>query len=285
MTPSAERWLYLINPNSGTLPASERVRRITSCDSNCDFRQTAYPGEATALSQSRHSEYEAVVAVGGDGTVRETAEGLIGRDCRLVILPVGSGNGLARHLRIPMRMDRAIAALRRGKPARMDAYRANGIWGFNVCGLGFDGAVAKGMRDKQSRGLRAYIKLIFSLFNTSTSFHVEVSGSNHEAFLVAIANGSQYGNHAVIAPSADVQDGQLDCIILEKPSWWEIPWVAWCLRSNAVHLSSRIRTRKGSVFIVKADRPLPFHIDGDYIGETTELRVTVEPGVINVQIP
>ncbi|PJF38513.1 MAG: hypothetical protein CUN55_17070, partial [Phototrophicales bacterium] len=214
-------------PVSGTARKEHIVSAIHErfCLTNVhyDIVYTQAAGHASELAKKAIQEkYTAVVAVGGDGTVNEVAQVLIHSPLHLGIIPQGSGNGLARHLGIPMDTTKAIERLLSPKSMKIDAAKANGNYFFCTSGVGFDAHVSASFAARTHRGLSGYI--FFALQEgfgyRPLTYTIEWHGRvlHTEAFLIAVANSTQYGNNAYIAPQADIQDGQLDvCIIKPFP--------------------------------------------------------------------
>src|SRR4051812_15392154 len=155
-----------------------------------------------------------IVAVGGDGTVNEIASAIVGSGTALGIVPYGSGNGLARFLGIPMNPNQAIQALVKGHVESIDSGTVNGQPFFNMAGMGFDAHISEVFSHGKKRGFVSYIKSSIEEISTydEQQYHIEIDGKVYErkAFMLSIANSSQYGNNAHISPKASVQDGLLD---------------------------------------------------------------------------
>jgi len=287
MAAAGNQWLFIVNPRSGTGDVSSRVDEITTFagSRNWEVILTRHPGHATELAKSAIGIYEAVIAVGGDGTVREVASGLSGSSTPMGILPVGSGNGLARHLGISMNIRKSLKQLVNAVQIRMDGYLVNGQLGFNVAGVGFDGAVSELFARQKKRGLASYLRSAVSLYGSFPSFYAEIDGIRENCFVVAFANSTQYGNDAIISGHSSVQDGMLDCILLRKPKLFSILWMALCLRLGWYGRTSPARKLTGSAFRVRTETSQPLHIDGEYIGHVTAVDVAVLPSAIAMLVP
>jgi len=153
-----------------------------------------------------------------DGTVNEVASALVGTSCNLGIVPAGSGNGLARQLRIPLQLREALEVINTHKIKIIDAGKANGRYFFCTCGTGFDASVGKDFARENKRGMIVMLKLLLiNIFITAPKSYIlkiENKKVNLKAFLVTFANSGQFGNNAYIAPHAVIDDGQLDLCIL-----------------------------------------------------------------------
>ena len=291
MAPTGRRWLVILNPASGT----GRKAGLDSAIQNgflrfgisAQIRFTGGPGEATELAAEHSGNFEVIVAAGGDGTVRETAIGLFGSTCSLGILPLGSGNGLARHLRLSTHLPTAIEQLAHASAHPSDAYQINGRPGVNVGGIGFDGEIARLFSGQKKRGLNGYLNLIFSIFSKYPEFQAEFSEGgvieNVPAFFVAAANGSQFGNNAIIARDALITDGLLNIRTIRKPSWKQMPGLCLSLYRRRPH--DLVSTRLATELILKTSTPQPIHADGDFIEVTDQIRIKVIPSAFRILIP
>ena len=275
---------FIINPISGTL----NKRRIPKLiDKLLDHDQwmpdivfTEYKGHGIELA--RHYAalgFNAVVAVGGDGTVNEVASGLRGTNTALGIVPIGSGNGFARHLGTPLRVTNAIEALNSMTPVRCDYGLANDHPFFVTCGTGFDASISEEFQKAGARGLRTYVQQIVKKIFSYRPEHYTLKGDGidlqGDAFLITFANCNQWGNAAVIAPKASIQDGLLDVVICSPFPLILAPGLALSLFTKTidqgVHVSS-VKTRELTLY---RDAPAPFHLDGDPVSFGTEIHIRV----------
>ena len=199
-------------------------RILDTCEKNdtkCSIEYTQRRGHAISLaSEASKNGVDYVVAVGGDGTINEVARGLLNSDTPMGILPRGSGNGLARHLGIPVTLTDAIDNLFHHKVMKIDTLSINDKLSLNVSGIGFDGHVANLFANKKIRGLVGYVRISVKEYFRFPEFEAEVSVDNktevRKSFIIAVANSSQYGNNIKIAPLASVRDGMLHLTIMKK---------------------------------------------------------------------
>jgi YegS/Rv2252/BmrU family lipid kinase len=217
------------------------------------------------------------VAVGGDGTVNEVANGLVGTDTALGIIPNGSGNGFARHLDISTRMNRAVEMLNSSEPIRVDYGMVNDIKFFSTCGVGFDALVAVQFNEGKSRGLKMYIQnTLQSLFNYKPeTYHIISDGVDvtTEAFLITFANAGQWGYDANIAPKASVQDGLMDIAIVNKFPLSAAPKLALSLFTHNIDENSYMNTIRAKEVTLIREQAGPMHIDGDPVEMPAELHL------------
>ena len=287
--------LFLINVRSGTRRSDETVAAIeaycagTESISRWEMCRTREELDETFVAAAADG-FEAVVAVGGDGTVSEMGRRLVGKGLALGIIPTGSGNGLARHLRIPLNFSGALDVIREGHRASIDTATVNGIRFLSIAGVGFDALIADRFEKSGMRGFVSYAKesgLAIAGYERET-YRVSVDDEEfreQEAFLLAVANSTQYGNDARIAPLASLTDGLLDLCIVPKPPWGELPSTLARLFRGELHHSSALTIRKGKKVVVERLAPGPAHVDGEplELGERLEFRV--EPLALEVIVP
>jgi diacylglycerol kinase (ATP) len=202
---------------------------------------TTHAGHAFELASFiDENKYLAIVAVGGDGTINEVGRGLINKSVALAIVPMGSGNGLARYSKIPLNVVKAIENAFTGKIVGMDVIQMNNHFSFNVSGVGFDAAVAHDFQHLHKRGFWGYFKLVlkqafnFKPVEVSVDLHPAegIKKVNDKVFLMAIANSNQFGNNAIIAPTADTSDGKFNIVIVKPFPWFLMPYYAVMMFAN-----------------------------------------------------
>lgn len=248
---------------------------------------TRYREHAIALAQQEALQGTAlVVAVGGDGTVNEVARGLMGAQTALGIVPMGSGNGLARHLALPMLTRAALKETFMHPPILMDCGLLNGIPFFTTAGIGFDAEVGWMFANLGTRGLNSYIKATTQLFfnYTPREYHLCVDGRNIDttALLITFANASQFGNNARIAPHALVNDGKLHLVIVKPFPKIAIGYLASLLFHGLIDTSSYIETIPFEHLSVHSSEPLRGHVDGEPEQLPAEFEVTIHPAALQV---
>lgn len=281
---NARKVLLIVNPASGTLSKHRVVPQVLKELKRHGFEVetvgTRGPGHATELSAeaARKGGYYAVLACGGDGTVNEVASGLIGTSTPMAIIPCGSGNGLARHLEIPVDIRRSVDVLAAGNVIDADYGTANGKPFFCTFGVGFDAAVSERFARQKRRGLIMYLKSAIDEFvNFSPeNYIIEVNGKtiSDRAFLIVVCNASQYGNNAFIAPYASVTDGELDVTVVHNRNLIETAVLGVDFITGYIGDNAMVDTFKAkSVRITRAAKGAA-HFDGDPV---------VVPPVIDIE--
>lgn len=282
MTTPKRRIRYLINPISGT-QRKQGIEQIVRDETDRsryepDVVYTRYAGHGAELAAEAAREgCDIVVAVGGDGTVNEVGRALVETDTALGIIPCGSGNGLARHLCLPLDPHRAVAILNEGVIHRLDYGVINDHPFFCTCGVGFDAFISERFAEAGRRGLLTYIEntLRLGLQYKPETYLIETPAEQTacKAFLIACANASQYGNDARIAPLASMKDGLLDVVVMEPFNAIEAPQVALQLFNGTLPANSHVKTfRTSSLRITRLGEGVA-HYDGDpfWTGQTIDV--------------
>lgn len=253
-----------------------------------DVHLTNAPGHATALARTAIAGgADVVVAMGGDGTVNEVARALIGTPVPLGIVPCGSGDGLARGLGLPTDRSAALEAALTGDTKRIDVGYANNQPFLNVAGVGFDAEVGRLFASRAKRGALGYIVMSAKHVWTYVSAHYDVQFDDVRRtgpmFLVGFANSAEYGNGAILAPEADVQDGVLDVLIVKAGSAFSQMWRArrlyWRPGAPAAGME-RLKTRTARI---SGDR-LMYHLDGEPFETTGSIEIRVERQALAVKV-
>lgn len=283
--------LLIINPLSGTasLPAKQRlVVDLQKLAAREGFTPEAVfterPGHATELARTAvEAGLGRVIAIGGDGTLNETANALLHTRTALGMVPVGSGNGLARHLGIPLSPRQAAARAVSGRPVVIDSGRINELPFFCTAGVGFDAHVAHLFARQPTRGLPSYIRTAFGAFQTYRPQTYRIDGQPHTLFSLTVANAGQFGNNAWIAPQANIADGQLDLCALQPFPKQAAGILAWRLFRKTLHQSPYLQTQRFRSVTISGEGPLSIHIDGEPVELLTDtMRVQVVPNSLLV---
>lgn len=239
------------------------------------------------LAKAAVGEYEIVVAVGGDGTVNEIASAIAGTDTVLGIIPFGSGNGLSRFLTIPMDAEGAIKTMNAGRTITIDAGKMNGQWFFNMAGMGFDAHISHVFANGSTkRGFVSYFKSSIQEISTykSKKYHIEIDGVayDREAFMLSMANSSQYGNNAHVSPTASVQDGLLDVCIIKPFPLWRFPEMGLRMFTKTADSSKYVEIIKGKHIVITRQQEGPIHLDGEPQVAGTDIDIEVVPNALHV---
>ena len=286
-----KRIVFVVNPISGTQGKKAILKwideRIDRSIYDYSIVKTEYAGHASQLAAAAvHDGVDVVVAIGGDGTINEIARSLVHTDTALGIIPCGSGNGLARHLRIPMEPKAAIDIINRGEQLCIDYGKINNIPFFCTCGVGFDAFVSLKFADSGKRGLLTYLEntLHESLTYQPEAYEIENEEGTvvHQAFLIACGNASQYGNNAYITPQASLMDGLMDITIIEPFTVLDVPSLSFQLFNKTIDQNSRVKTMRAKKIKIHRAQEGVLHFDGDPLMAGKELEVEIIPKGLRV---
>ena len=248
---------------------------------------TQYAGHASEIAaKAKDDGVDVVVAVGGDGTVNEVARAIVHSDTALGIIPCGSGNGLARHLLLPLNVRKAIDVINRCEVRQLDYGIINDYPFFCTCGMGFDAFVSMKFAEAGKRGPITYVENVLReglKYKPETYTIEDKSGKlQYKAFLISCANASQYGNNAYIAPQASMSDGLMDVIIMEPFDVFEAPQISIEMFSKTLDKNSKIKTFRTRHLHIHRDKPGVIHYDGDPVMTGADIDIELKPKGINI---
>ena len=285
--------IFVVNPISGTSDKKHIIDLIPKyMNKECfewAIRMTEYRGHAAKLvDEAIEENADVVVAVGGDGTVNEVARSLVHTNVALGIIPCGSGNGLARHLCIPMNADGALRVLAECHIEELDYGIIDQTPFFCTCGIGFDAFISDRFAKAGKRGLLTYIEntLKEGLKYKPDTYEITIDGEKqvYKAFLIACANANQYGNNVYIAPHANMSDGLMDVTLMEPFSMFEAPQIAIQLFNKTIMSNSRIHSFQCRHLHIKRSSPGVIHFDGDPKEADKEIDVRLVPKGIRMVV-
>ena len=283
--------VFIINLISGT---SDKAAIPGLIDQYLDKTQfeyeiavTQYAGHASEIAaKAKDDGVDVVVAIGGDGTVNEVARAIVHSSTALGIIPCGSGNGLARHLLLPLNVRKAIEVINRCEIRQLDYGIINDYPFFCTCGMGFDAFVSMKFAEAGKRGPITYVENVLreGLKYKPEAYTIEdESGTlQYKAFLISCANASQYGNNAYIAPQASMSDGLMDVIIMEPFDVFEAPQISIEMFSKTLDKNSKIKTFRTRHLHIRRDKPGVIHYDGDPVMTGADIDVELKPKGINI---
>jgi YegS/Rv2252/BmrU family lipid kinase len=291
---SPKRILFIVNPISG-IGKQKGVEKMVEdrLDKAMFIPSIAYtsgPGDATEISRKASVDgFDVVVAVGGDGTVNETAAGLVDTTTALAIVPAGSGNGLARHLHIPMNLKKAIDIINRGNILKIDTATINDQLFVNVAGVGFDASVAKKFAVAGKRGFSTYLRITANSYKNyePKQYTLVIDGKvvKRRALLISFANSSQFGNNTSIDPAASINDGFIDVCIMGKMPFWKTIFLGPLLFVKKFDQTRYVEIIRAKEVVLKRKKGKSIHLDGDPKEMGKELTMKINPLSLNVMIP
>jgi diacylglycerol kinase (ATP) len=304
---NSRKIIYLINPISGTRGKRSLpdliARRTKQAGIDFSILPTDAAGDYSSLVPLiEHDEVTDIVICGGDGTVSAVATALKGRDTRIGIIPMGSGNGLAFAAGIPREPAKALDIILAGNASWIDGFLINDRFSCMLCGIGFDGGVAHQFAREHRRGFYTYIRvtLVHFLRARSYPFTIVLPGNGSqstsfpvEAFFIDIANGNQFGNNVTIAPRADLHDGLLDIVIVKKASRLRMllsatRQVLGGYKVTAAPVSAgheKVLYFQTPGLSIANPEGAPLHIDGDPAPSAARFLIEIVPKAIRLIIP
>lgn len=281
---------FIFNPNSGNksnryrLEIMENLKKIP----HTHLFVTKYPGHAKEIVQQLRNENDIfrIIAIGGDGTVNEIGSALQGSQIELGIIPMGSGNGLARHLGLSMKFNLALQTALHGTSIAIDTLTWNERTFFCTGGIGFDAEVAAVFAQGKRRGLTNYIR---ATLKTITKFRETIISNfnkpSETLFSLTIANANQYGNNAYISPNSNLQDAQFEVVKIKKVNFWQISKLGISLFLKRIHNLSYVEIISTNNFEFKVPIGTQIHLDGESLKtEEEENKIKIFPNNLKVVV-
>ncbi|HEX6099213.1 MAG TPA: diacylglycerol kinase family protein [Thermoanaerobaculia bacterium] len=283
--------LFLVNERSGRkrdFDIAEVIARTAPFEH--EITGCARKEDVDAIVDRAEAEgFDVVFAVGGDGTVHETAKRLIGRKPALGIFPIGSGNGFARHIGLPVDPALTLDSCRGGRIVTIDTAEVNGHPFLGVMGIGFDAEVSERFASSTVRGLQTYVMEGLRAFAEYHAEEYEVTCAGEtkreKAFVIAIANASQYGNNARIAPLASLQDGLLDVVVVHDLSLLTAPMLLARLFQGTLDRANSVSMTQCTDVHIHRPGPGPAHLDGEPFSLPEEIHVRIVPQSLRLLVP
>lgn len=293
-TTMVKKILFIVNPISGAGKNNPLEKYIEERFGNPDFSykivHTERPGHATDLSKTAVAEgTDIIVAVGGDGTVNETARAIIGTECALGIIPTGSGNGLARHLKLPFNIKKAIDNIGVGKFIKIDTATLDDKVFLSMAGVGYDAHVAKKFAKAGKRGFLTYFKIVSSDYKgyKPRKYKLILDGKTikRTAFMVSFANSNQFGNNTSIDPNAKLDDGYIDVCIVRKVPMIRLPFVLPLLFIGKFDKTFYIEIIRAKTITIKRKKGKAIHLDGDPYDSGKQFEIKIYPLSLKIIVP
>lgn len=294
--------LFLVNPISGTRTKEKLIAFITEKVTSAGFLftidYTNATGNYTLLKEKVIADrFTDIVIVGGDGSVNQVVQAFAALPVRFGILPVGSGNGLARAAGIPTKIKRALQVIIEGNTMPVDGFTINDAFSCMLSGLGFDAQVAHNFARKAKRGLFNYTKESLLHFFKAQPYGFEIKLPEFsfftDAFLISIANSNQFGNNVTIAPQAKLNDGLLDVIVVQKMHKVKLPYAILKQLSGNNKMQQLVEDmeHKNIVYFQTPSLEIsnlklaPLHIDGEAVASAQHLSIKVLPNYFTLFVP
>lgn len=282
----------IYNPAAGP-KAVNRISRarelLTEAGTPFEVRETSGPGDAQLFArEAAHERFSTVLAVGGDGTINEAANGLAGSATRLAVLPHGTGNVFAEEVGLPQTVEGCIALLSGGETVEVRLAKANDRYFLLVASAGFDAEVVERMNSRQKNllGIGAYyLAGARHLLREQPTLWMEFPGKERvEAQAVLVLRGRMYGGGVTMAPDGSLLKDTLHVVALRKTGRW--PIVRFALNAMiGKHLASPdILSRETDTLLVRSRIRSAAQVDGDYLGPLP-VRIGMTAVTLRIVVP
>lgn len=285
--------LFVINPISGIGKQNILESLIPQyIDANKFEYEIAYTNAPKHLIEicknAAQNNLDAVIVAGGDGSVNEATIGLVNNNTALGIIPTGSGNGLARHLKLPLKLKEALQKINDFNITKIDTVKFNDSYFANIAGFGFDAHIAHEFANYGKRGFSSYIKIVLKELPKFKKTFVKITtpdfSISQPVFMVSIANGSQFGNDAVIAPNAITNDGLMNLIIIKKINLFTLPFLAYKMFRGKLSGKGDIIEIKAKKIEIELSDIKKCHCDGEPKFAEQKNIIEIEPLSLNIII-
>lgn len=286
--------IYIVNPISGTR-SKDHVQNIIAAETlraGIPFRffPSVASGDYSFMEDTIiNHKITDIIIIGGDGTVSQVVDSLIGQSVNFGIIPSGSGNGLAFGAGIPKTPRQALKVIFSNNPQPVDGFRINNRFACMLCGIGFDGKVAHDFARSGQRGLATYVKKVFSNFLSAKPYSFKIKLHNKtfttEAYFISIANSNQFGNNFTIAPKASLNDGLVDVVIVTDQSKFTFLYHTMMQVGglNDLQAKENIKENKSVIYFQTSEITIsnyneaPMHIDGEPVETLKKIHIVVQP--------
>ena len=284
---------FLVNPISG-LKNKDNFHSLVNANINSDLYDYDIEewGDNDSVEQmvgkALAKNFDIIVAAGGDGTINQVASQLAGTEKLMGIIPMGSGNGFARHNGIPMNTEKALQLLNHPTIKKVDTLLVNNQRYVNVAGIGFDAHIGYLFATAASRGFKTYTKIVMKELSSfkPENYTLTIDGKEYQedAFLISVTNGSQWGNNATIAPHASTRDGLMDVVVMKPFKFYDVPQLALQMFSKSIDKNKRILSFKASNVVIQRNNKGAVHFDGEPAEMGTEISFKIDPASLNLLV-
>lgn len=278
--------IVIYNPFSGRRKVKQLPQMVINLLAESHYNVLVWPTEkasdVTLLTERAIKEKASmVVAAGGDGTINQVAASLVNTGICLGIIPLGSGNGFARHFNIPLNTEKAILLLRKGIQKDIDTIWINRHCMVNVGGIGFDAHISSLFANTKKRGLQGYVKTIVKQLGYKSELYKIYQNERliwqGHAFMISIANATQWGNNVKVHAGALPDDGLLNLVVLKQFSAIELPRILTNILQGKLHLNKKTKVYTGTDFRIEREKEGSVHADGEPLWLGKEININIEP--------
>lgn len=283
--------VVIYNPFSGRKKNRDLPQIIAEHIDHLQFDVQVWPTQKAddvilLTEKAIHQKADIVLGAGGDGTINQIASRLVNTGVTLGIIPLGSGNGFARHFKIPLKTNEAISCIGQLKTRKIDTVWMNRHCMINIGGIGFDAHISSQFAHTRKRGLKGYFRTIVRNLGYKSKYYHLYKGDDlvweGKAFMISIANASQWGNNVFVHPGALPDDGMLNVVILRKFRPVDFVMIVKSLLQGTLHKNRNSTTFTGTDFWVERDEDGPVHVDGEPLWLGKEININIEPLSLNI---
>lgn len=283
--------LVAVNPVSGGIDKTESIAQIRAfCkQKTIDLDLVMLTGKsdhALLRDHVRTGKPDRLVAMGGDGTIKDLAEIAIDVDLPLGILPGGSANGMARELSLPTELNEALEVVVTGREQPIDVLNVNGEVCLHLSDIGLNAQLIKYYKQNNWRGMFGYARGVARVLMRRRVLDVTICTPHQEfhrqGVMVALANARMYGTGAIINPDGDMSDGRFEVVLLRQFSWTEFLKMFWQFQPYDPHKTEIIAAKS---IHIETKRKAYFQVDGEYRGRITKVDAELKPGALRVLLP
>lgn len=286
-----KKLVVIYNPFSGRKKIKNLPLLIQRHIDHSQFEVCVWPTEKAddvilLTEKAIKEKADIIMGAGGDGTINQIASRLVNTGIALGVIPLGSGNGFARHFKMPLDTAKAISEIGNYVERDIDTVWFNRHCMINIGGVGFDAHISSAFANRKKRGLQGYVKTVVGNLNyNSKNYQIYKNGKRvweGKAFMIAIANATQWGNNVMVHPGAKPDDGEFNMIILKKFSAIDFPFIVRSLMAGKLHTNSHSEVFVGSDFVIRRDEDGPAHVDGEPLWLGKEISVNIEPSSLKI---
>lgn len=281
MNKNKQSILFIVNPISGGKKKNliiDFIKDYLSSDYILKFKYTEYKGHASEIIDKEKNNINIIGVIGGDGTINEVASCILESDSDIClwVIPQGSGNGLARSLKINLNYKKNIRRFSKMKVHTIDAGKMDNHYFFVTAGIGFDAVVAKKFELSSKRGLKNYIRIVIQSFfkckNLTYTLTNQMNNTSRvEGIQLSVCNVGQYGNNFYISPKSSASDGELECVSIKKYKFLlSNLWMVLKIMMRLAHKTSNINIQSFKSLKVESNCEYA-HVDGESIENTNPI--------------
>lgn len=291
-----QKVLFIVNPVSGV--NQSRKSMLADVAAACfdpelfewEIRLSESAVHVQELSrEASEAGVDIIAAVGGDGTVNQVVRGMIGSSSTLALVPAGSGNGLARHLGIPVDTEQSVGLISQGNSKLIDTVNFNDNLFVSIAGVGFDALVAKLFSKVERRGFFSYLRIITNEYKSyrPRKYKMIIDGNEviRQALFVSFANTNQFGYNTIISPEARIDDGLVDVCIVKKVPLLYAPKIVGLLLTRRIDNSGFVEIIRAKSVTLTRNKNRVVNLDGEAVKLSKDLHIEVNPLSLRVIVP